>query len=215
MYQRTGKPPLKARWIDIDKGTRYRSRWVAKQFKNSDAEGWFAATPPIEALRTIISSVTTGSKNKVLSIMDVSRAFFYAPVQHEIYVELCEEAIEDETDRNKCAKLKMSMYGTKAAAQTWQREVQNTMLNLGFVLGKSSSVIFYHPERDIMTLVHGDDFVSSGRPEELVWLRLQMEAKYEITTSVLGPHDGMKREVKVLDRRLLMMTRENFCCVRE
>ena len=45
--------PLKARWVDIDKGTRYRSRWLAKQFKGSDSEEWFAATPPIEALRAL------------------------------------------------------------------------------------------------------------------------------------------------------------------
>ena len=47
-WDRTGKALLKARWVDIDKGTRYRSRWVAKQFKGSDSEEWFAATPPIE-----------------------------------------------------------------------------------------------------------------------------------------------------------------------
>ena len=29
-WERTGKAPLKARWVDIDKSTRYRSRWVAK-----------------------------------------------------------------------------------------------------------------------------------------------------------------------------------------
>ena len=46
-WERTGKAPLKARWVDIDKVTRYRSRWVAKQFKGSDSEEWFAATPPI------------------------------------------------------------------------------------------------------------------------------------------------------------------------
>ena len=201
-YQMTGKTPLKARWIDIDKGTRYRSRWVAKQFKGSDAEEWFAATPPIEALRAIVSSAVTGNVGKAISVMDVSRAFFYAPVQHRIYVELCEEAIECEEDRGKCARLKMSMYGTKAAAQNWQREVQNTMRSLGFKMGKSSSVVFYHPKKDIKTLVHGDDFVSSGRPEDLAWLRTQMETKYEITTTVLGPHDGMKREVKVLNRML-------------
>ena len=40
-WERTGKAPLKARWVDIDKGTRYRSRWVAKQFKGSDSEEWF------------------------------------------------------------------------------------------------------------------------------------------------------------------------------
>ena len=47
-WERTSKAHLKARWVDIDKGTRYRSRWVAKQFKGSDSEEWFAATPPIE-----------------------------------------------------------------------------------------------------------------------------------------------------------------------
>ena len=91
-WERTGKAPLKARWVDIDKGTRYRSRWVAKQFKGSVSEEWFAATPPIEALRALISSSVSGPKSKALMVCDVSRAFFYAPVQHELCVELCEEA---------------------------------------------------------------------------------------------------------------------------
>ena len=119
----TGKDSLKTRWIDIDKGERYRSRWVAKQFTWSDLEDWFAATPPIEAFRAILSHAVTGNTEKAVMINDVSRAFFYAPVQHDIYVELCEEAIECEEDRGKCGKLQMSMYGTKAAAQNWQKEV--------------------------------------------------------------------------------------------
>ena len=49
-WERTGKAPLKAVWVDIDKGTRYRSKWVAKQFKGSDSEEWFVVTLPIEAL---------------------------------------------------------------------------------------------------------------------------------------------------------------------
>ena len=71
-WERTGKAPLKARWIDIDKGTRYRSRWVAKQFKGSDSEEWFSATPPIEALRALISHTTSGPKKKALMVCDVS-----------------------------------------------------------------------------------------------------------------------------------------------
>ena len=31
--EKTGRPPLQARWIDHNKGDRYRCRWVAKQFK--------------------------------------------------------------------------------------------------------------------------------------------------------------------------------------
>ena len=76
-WERTGKAPLKARWVDIDKGTRCRSRWVAKQFKGSDSEEWFAATPPIEALRALISHTTSGPKKKALMVCDVSRAFVY------------------------------------------------------------------------------------------------------------------------------------------
>ena len=118
--ERTGKAHLKARWVDIDKGTRYRSRWVVKQFKGSDSAECFAATPPIEALRALISYSVSGPKSKALMVCDVSRAFFHAPVQHEMYVELCEQAKKTVEDNNMCAKLRMSMYGTKAAAQNWQ-----------------------------------------------------------------------------------------------
>ena len=96
-FEKTGKPPLDARWLDIDKGDRIRSRWVAKQFRNSDAEEWFAATPPIEALRALISDATTEGK-KGLMVVDVSRAFFYAPVMHDIYVRLCEEPKKRQTE---------------------------------------------------------------------------------------------------------------------
>ena len=71
-WERTGKALLKARWVDIDKGTRYRSRWVAKQFKGSNSEEWFAATPPIEALRALISHTMSGPKKKALMVCDVS-----------------------------------------------------------------------------------------------------------------------------------------------
>ena len=75
-WEWTGQALLKARSVDIDKGTRYRSRWVAKQFTGSDSEEWFAATPPIEALQALISQTMSGPKKKALMVCDVSRAFF-------------------------------------------------------------------------------------------------------------------------------------------
>ena len=73
-WEGTGKALLKARWVNIDNGTRYRSIWVAKQFKGSDSEELFAATPPIEALRALISRTMSGTKKKALIVCDVSRA---------------------------------------------------------------------------------------------------------------------------------------------
>ena len=72
---------------------------MAKQFRGKDMEEWFAATPPLEAMRAIISSATTGKMTKGLMVNDVSRAFFYAPVQHAIYVELCDEDIGNDGDK--------------------------------------------------------------------------------------------------------------------
>ena len=94
-WDRTGRAPLAARWIDHDKGLKYRSRWVAKQFKNMDSDEWFAATAPIEALRAIISNATTGVGNKGVMVNDVSRAFFYVPVKQDILVELCQNSAMD------------------------------------------------------------------------------------------------------------------------
>ena len=198
-WERTGKASLKARWVDIDKGTRYPSRWVAKQFKGSDSEEWFAATPPIEALRALISHTASGPKKKALMVCDVSRAFFYAPVQHEIYVELCEEAKKTVEDNNMCAKLRMSIHGTKAAAQIWQKKVQETMATLGFSIDKASPVLFCHHQRSLKCLLHGDDFVVSGEPVDLVWMRNELESKLEINNAILGDEPGMSKEVQILN----------------
>ena len=91
-FRDTGKKPIAGRWVDINKGDLIneivRSRWVAKDFKRGINHELFAATPPLEALRIIICQVATSSMdnkrmagNKRLLIMDVSRAFFYAPVE--------------------------------------------------------------------------------------------------------------------------------------
>ena len=133
-------------------------------------------------------------------VCDVSRAFFYAPVQHEISVELCEEAKKTVEDNNMCAKLRMSMYGTKAAAQNSQKKVQETMATLGFSIGKASPVLFCHPQRSLKCLVHGDDFVVSGEPVDLVWMRNELDSKLEIYTTEFGDEPGMSKEVKILHR---------------
>ena len=94
------------------------------------------------------------------------------------------------------------MYGTRAAAQNWQKEVTKTITELGFQSGKSSPVIVAHEQRNIRTCVHGDDFVSSGTPENLKWLQDKLEAKYEISTKVIGEREDLGKSVKILNRTL-------------
>ena len=47
---------LRTRWIDVDKGD---SGFVAMEFKTTKLDGLFAFTPPLEALKLLISYVAT------------------------------------------------------------------------------------------------------------------------------------------------------------
>ena len=68
-FERTGKPPISVRWVDVNKGDEhepnYRSRLVARQLKATDFSGksYFAPAPPLEALRTVISMAMTTCGN--------------------------------------------------------------------------------------------------------------------------------------------------------
>ena len=64
-WQKTGKAPIRVRWLDINKGDEtnkeYRSRLVAQEIKRDNREDLFAATPPLEAKKLLFSwAVTEG-----------------------------------------------------------------------------------------------------------------------------------------------------------
>ena len=119
---RKGWKIIKTKWIDINKGDQknpvYRSRFVGKEFNNGEVDGLFAGTPPLEALRLILSRTATNrskAEPKTVMINDVSRAFFAAPMRagRHLCIELPEE---DKTHEDKEADmvgyLNQSLYGT-------------------------------------------------------------------------------------------------------
>ena len=62
--------------------------------------------------------------------------------------------------------------------------------------------MLYHPVRDIMTLVHGDDYASAGNGEQMRWLQVELEKRFDIKTTVLGTEAGDLKEGKILNRVL-------------
>lgn len=140
--EKTGKAPIKVRWIAINKGDErapnYRSRLVGKEIKNDNRMDLFAATPPLESLKFILSDATTGWDRKSLSFVDVSRAYFYAKARRDVCVEIPSEDWE-EGDDWRCGKLNLSMYGTRDAAQNWEACYQEAFKSLGFESGQAST----------------------------------------------------------------------------
>eukprot|EP00969_Alexandrium_andersonii_P055119 2429244-Alexandrium_andersonii.AAC.1 len=66
-----------------------------------------------------------------------------------------------------CAKLRRSLYGTRAAPARWGALYIETSESFGFARGRASSCCFYHPEWDVRCVVHGDDFTFAGYDVDL------------------------------------------------
>ena len=206
MAKEKGWKIVRSRWIDINKGDElhpnYRSRMVGKEFNDSVLDGLCVATPPLEALRLLLSWAATagsaqpggseqGPMQKSLLIADVSRAFFEAPAKRDLCVELPEEALAaGETTQDTVGKLKASLYGTRDATMNWQEEVAKCMLLWGFRTCKFNPCLYMHPGRELLCLVHGDDFVCVGSSSNLVWLKGQLEERFEIKTKLMGRKAG-------------------------
>ena len=116
----------------------YRSRFVAKEINTGQEEGLFASTPPLEALRWLISEAATIKRggrrgHKVMLISDVPRAFFEAPARRKVAANLPEEALEEgESKDGVVGILKQSLYGTRDAAVNFQQEVKRMMEKIGY-----------------------------------------------------------------------------------
>ena len=183
-YRITGKGPIAVRWVDINKGDtanpKYRSRLVAKEFNTGVNHDLYAATPPSECLRLMLSLLASSrEKGTTLMYADVSRAYFYAKAERPVYVKLPAEDMEP-GDEGKCGKLKMSMYGTRDAALNWANEYGETLREAGFKQGSSNTCLFHNHKLGVSVMVHGDDFVAIGTEEDLKTTRAVLENKYKI-----------------------------------
>ena len=189
-WKKTKRKPIQLRWVDTRKSSgEVRSRLVAKEFKNSIRPELFAATPPLEALKMILSLVasaqisrkcweeciwaenrhTAGGEgygkeawaDNAIGILhtDVARAYFHAPSREDKFVYLPPEDWQP-GDEDQCCRLNVSLYGTRDAAKNWEQAYVNVLTPLGFVRGKASPCIFRHRERALRVIVHGDDFVA-------------------------------------------------------
>ena len=64
-------------------------------------------------------------------------------------------------------------------------------------------VFFYHKERDIETVVHGDDFTSLATDENLKWFSSELSKVLKISDrGILGPEPHHVREIRLLNRIL-------------
>ena len=131
-------------------------------------------------------------------INDVRRAYFYAKIQRDVYIELPKE--DKDYGKGMLGKLRLCLYGTRDAAKSWQETLSSHLEGLGFRRGRGHPSVFWHPKRLIKTLVHGDDYVSAGDTDSLRWLEDELSKAYELQSQKLGRESDQQLEGKVLNR---------------
>ena len=96
------------------------------------------------------------------------------------------------------------MYGTRSAAAAWQERVTETLVGMGYRKGKANPCVFYHKKRNLRTLIHGDDFFSSGPRAELQWLDDKLKDSFELKSNRISLEPGEEREMRMLNRIVRM-----------
>ena len=95
-------------------------------------------------------------------------------------------------------KLRLCLYGTRDAATNWQTTLSDHLEGIGFKRGKAFPSVFVHPEKDIWTFVHGDDYCSAAEKEDLNWLESELSKAYTIKTQRIS--ETAKTEGQILNR---------------
>ena len=87
------------------------------------------------------------------------------------------------------------------AAQNWEYEYTDFMINCGFTQGKATPCSFFHEPRNIRVVIYGDDFTVLGPEHQLDWFRKQMLKRYEVEFKArLGGEAQDDKEVFLLNR---------------
>ena len=207
--QNTHGRPIRGRWVDVNKGDDqvevYRSRYVAMELKHQYGgamrDGLFAAMPPLEGMRLLLSHVASrqgGRDPHKLMFIDISKAYLHAEVLSDnIYVELPGEM----NMPGMCGKLRRALYGTRQAARAWEEEYTKTLKGAGFQRGKCNPCMYFHSDRDVRVLVHGDDFTVAGSEPELKHVAEVFQSRYKTKVrGILGPDVHDSKAMTILNR---------------
>ena len=86
-----GKAPLQGMWVGVNKGDFEKFFFVAKEFANTRSDDLFSPTPPLEALRLLLSLAASWKFAKRWSIIlveDARKAHLHAFAERNFYVAL-------------------------------------------------------------------------------------------------------------------------------
>jgi hypothetical protein len=200
-WRETGKAPIGSKWVDVNKGDaakpQIRSRFVVKEIATYKSDDFFAATPPLESLRLLLSLAASSGQDIKVEVLDARKAHLHAYADRTVFTQLPPE----EAAPGYCARLVRCLYGTRDAPKRWEAFLAEQLVALGFAKGRASPCCYFHARLEVRCIVHGDDFVLTGRAEALDEVKAGMHKRFLLKElGRLGGDQGELRELRVLNR---------------
>ena len=186
MLSQAGSKTVRTRWVICNKSDDacpdIRARLVACELNTFSTDEYFASTPPLEAKRMLLSEFATrrhcaDGRPLEISFVDVRKAYFNGIPKRDLFLFVPKEM---GLGAKALAHLRRCVYGTRDAGQIWEEVYAATLIRLGFRRGIANPCCFYHDEKQISVVVHGDDLTALGGRSELEWYEAGLREAFEI-----------------------------------
>ena len=197
---------VRSRWVLCNKGDDQspdlRARLVACEINRGDKQDqFFASTPPLEAKKMIFAQYAKERKRNgkplQLSFIDIRKAYFNGIPKRPIFMAFPKEM---GLPSNFVARLRRCAYGTRDAGAIWEDTYRLALEGMGFVAGQASPCCFFHPERSIHVVVHGDDFTALGLQQDLDWYQSKLAEHFELKDRGRIGEDCELKQLRILNR---------------
>ena len=139
--------------------------------------------------------------------MDIRKTYFNALPTRAIYMRLPKEM---GMPPDVVARQVRCVYGTRDAGKSWEDTYTLAMENMGFTAGTSNPCVFGNEEKQLMCVVHGDNFTTLGLDEDLNEFEQTLQENFEIKIrGRLGEGCPGPQEIRMLNR-IVSITEEGL-----
>ena len=140
---------------------KYKSRWVARGFKQEYGVDYAETFSPVVkslTIRLILQLAVTNSWS--IQQLDVNNAFLHGTLTDEVYVTQPPGFVDPDKPHHVC-RLKKALYGLKQAPRAWYRELKGFLTDMGChnSLADTSVFIYIRGPHIVYVLVYVDDII--------------------------------------------------------
>lgn len=167
----SGRTAIGSKWVykaktdALGEICRYKARLVAQGFSQKygiDYDQVFAPVVKQTTFRILLSLASV--EGLCVKHLDAKTAFLNGKLKETIYMRQ-PPGYEDESKPNLVCHLKKSLYGLKQAARSWNEEIKEILIEIGFHQSNADACLFSKRESDgwVYLLIYVDDMVVAAK----------------------------------------------------